>query len=286
MLVNQFGTFFHPYRIYLYQDVFAATPKDHPESIGAICKEIHTKHPQISHEYIYDTIVQMADSGLVKWVKKEENNQLGHLLQQYKYDVEGEWNRYPHEFLHEFADLCGKKIRMSEDDRKAEFLRARKDHDDMFCKGHLAREDKSKKREHWHDSLVIRWAAAFNENWGWYHLMSVMKVKLGMMAEYMREWSYIANGPVYADQMERAIRLMEVILDYGGESEYRRDEGNEPCFDSEHFPRYVNFRNRERFTGPDCDGYNFWCDAQRLRFIKAWNILWEIFRTKLLDWDD
>lgn len=32
------------------------------------------------------------------------------LLQQYKYDVEGEWNRYPHEFLHEFADLCGKKL--------------------------------------------------------------------------------------------------------------------------------------------------------------------------------
>lgn len=52
----------------------------------------------------------MADSGLVKWVKEEENNQLGHLLQQYKYDVEGEWNRYPHEFLHEFADLCGKKL--------------------------------------------------------------------------------------------------------------------------------------------------------------------------------
>ena len=286
VLVNQFGTFLHPYRIYLYQDVFAATPKDHPESIGAICEEIHTKHPQISHEYIHDTIVQMADSGLVKWVKKEENNQLGHLLQQYKYDVEGEWNRYPHEFLHEFEDLCGKKIRMSEDDRKAEFLRARKDHDDMFCKGHLAREDRSKKREHWHNSLVIRWAAAFNENWGWYHLMSVMKVKLGMMAEYMREWSYIANGPVYAYQMERAIRLMEVILDYGGESEYRRDEGDEPCLDSEHFSRYVNFRNRERFIGPDCDSYNFWCDAQRLRFIKAWNILWEMFRTKLLDWED
>lgn len=52
----------------------------------------------------------MADSGLVKWVKEEENNQLGHLLQQYKYDVEGEWNRYPHEFLHEFADLCGKNF--------------------------------------------------------------------------------------------------------------------------------------------------------------------------------
>ncbi len=32
----------------------------------------------------------MADSGLVKWVKEEENNQLGHLLQQYKYDVKKE----------------------------------------------------------------------------------------------------------------------------------------------------------------------------------------------------
>ena len=30
----------------------------------------------------------------------------------------------------------------------------------------------------------------------------------------------------------------------------------------------------------------FWCEAQRLRFDKAWNLLWEMFRTKLLSWED
>ena len=40
------------------------------------------------------------------------------------------------------------------------------------------------------------------------------------------------------------------------------------------------------FPGPDYDGHHFWCKAQRLRFDKAWYLLWEMFRTKLLTWDD
>ena len=286
VLVSQFGTFFHPHRTYLYQDVFASTLKDRPRSIDAICNEIYTKHPQISDDYIYGTVVQMANAGLIKWVNKEDNDKRCHLLQQYKYDVEGEWNQYPREFLHDFAEMCGKKIKLSEDDLKAEFLRERKDCDDMFCKGRLARDERAKKRKHWQDHLIIQWAAAFNENWGWYHLMSVMKVKLGMMVEYMRYWSPIVNGPVYADQMERAIRLMEIILDWGGESEYKRNEEGESCFDAEHFSRHVNFRNRNRFASPCCCSCDFWCDAQRLRFEKAWNILWEMFRTQMLLWED
>ena len=169
---------------------------------------------------------------------------------------------------------------------KAEFLRDRKDSDDMFCQGHLARADRAKKRDQWEDRLVIQWAAAFNDNWGWYHLISVMKVKMGMMVEYMRHWSPVANGPVYADQMERAIGLMEVILDWGGQSEYKHTEDEDDYFDAKHFSRYVNFRNHKRFPSPDYDGHDFWCEAQRIRFDKAWNLLWEMFRTKLLIWDD
>jgi len=59
--------------------------------------------------------------------------------------------------------------------------------------------------------------------------MSVMKVKLGMMVEYMRHWTPIADGPVYADQMERAFSLMEIIIDWGGESEYAHSEGGKWC---------------------------------------------------------
>ena len=225
----------------------------------------------------------MADAGMIKWVKKGASNPLHHQLQQYKYDVEGEWKEYPRDYLYQFARECGKKITLSEDEMKAEFLRDRKDSDDMFCQGHLARADRAKKRDQWEDRLVIQWAAAFNDNWGWYHLISVMKVKMGMMVEYMRHWSPVANGPVYADQMERAIGLMEVILDWGGQSEYKHTEDEDNYFDAKHFSRYVNFRNHKRFPRP---GHDFWCEAQRIRFDKAWNLLWEMFRTKLLIWDD
>ena len=286
ILVNQFGGLFHPYRTYLYSEVFEYVSKDMPTSVGKIAGRILEKHPQLSDNYVLNTVVKMADEGMIKWVEKDEANLLHSLVQQYKFDVEGEWNRYPRDFLYQFVNDCGKKITLSEDEMKAEFLRGRKDSDDMFCQGHLARADRAKKREQWEDRLVIQWAAAFNENWGWYHLMSVMKVKLGMMVEYMRHWSPVANGPVYADQMERAISLMEVILDWGGESEYKHAEKGNDYLDAKHFSRYVNFKNRKRFPSPDYDDHHFWCKAQRLRFDKAWNLLWEMFRTKLLTWND
>lgn len=116
--------------------------------------------------------------------------------------------------------------------------------------------------------------------------MSVMKVKLEMIVEYMRQWSPIANAHVYADQMDRAISLIEVIIDWGGQSEYVHAEGEDDYFDAKHFSPYVNMKNWERFPSPDYDGHTFWCEAQRARFDKAWNILWELFRTKLLTWDD
>ena len=286
VLVNQFGSFFHPYRTYLYSDIFECVTKNEPISIVRIAGKIIEIHPQLSDKYIFDTVAKMADEGMIKWVEKNDANPFRSLVQQYKYDVEGEWNMYPREFLYHFAEVCGKKLKLSEDDLKAEFLRDRKDSDDMFCQGHLARVDRAEKRDQWEDRLVVQWAAAFNDNWGWYHLMSVMKVKLGMMVEYMRYWSPVANGPVYADQMERAISLMEVILDWGGQSEFKHTEDEDDYFDAKHFSRYVNFHNRKRFSSPDYDGHHFWCEAQRVRFEKAWNLLWEMFRTKLLTWDD
>lgn len=244
------------------------------------------KHPQISDSYVLSTVEKMANEGMIKWVEKDEENTFHSLVQQYKYDVEGEWNEYPRNYLHQFAHECGKKITLSDDDLKAEFFRDHKEYEDLFCQGHLARADRAKLRKQWNDRLLITWASALNENWGWYHLMSVMRVKLEMMVEYMRHWSHIANGPVYADQMERAISLMKVILDWGGESEYKHTEDEDDYFDAKHFSRYVNFKNRKRIPSPDYEGHHFWCKAQRLRFDKAWNLLWEMFRTKLLTWDD
>ena len=286
IIINQFGRFVHVYRTYLYSDILSAVSKTEPRTAAVICGRMLSNHPQLGFSFIYDSIVKMADEGFIKYATKDKSDPLHSEFLQYKYDVEGDWNRWPRDFVYQFISYCGKKIKMSEDDMKAEFIRAHRDCDDMWGKGHLTRKDRKKRRHDWEERMVVKWAAAFNENWGWYHLMSVMKVKLEMMVEYMRHWTPIANGPVYADQMERAISLMEIIIDWGGESKYAHTEGEEHYFDAKHFSPHVNMRNRKRFPSPDYDGHTFWCKAQRVRFDKAWNILWEMLRTKMLTWED
>ena len=41
-----------------------------------------------------------------------------------------------------------------------------KDCDDFLWHGHLTREYRQMKKKKWEETLVVRWAAAFNENWG------------------------------------------------------------------------------------------------------------------------
>ena len=48
ILVNQFGGFFHPYRTYLYSDVFEYVTKTEPTSTARIVAKILEKHPQLS----------------------------------------------------------------------------------------------------------------------------------------------------------------------------------------------------------------------------------------------
>ena len=50
---------------------------------------------------------------------------------------------------------------------------------------------------------------------------------------------------------------------------------------------YVNLRNRDRFNGFSCDdGYYLKGEPQRLRFRKAWCLLWKLLKENLLDWWD
>ena len=125
VLVNQYGELFHTYRTYLYQSIFEFTPKTEAVSIARIVGQVLYKHPQVWDRYVCDTVVKMADEGLIKWVKKDDNPYQS-LVQQYKCDVEEDWFGYPRDFLYHFIDKCGKKITMSEDDIKAEYLREKK----------------------------------------------------------------------------------------------------------------------------------------------------------------
>ena len=279
---DQHGNLFHPYDVYLNASIFSHTPTDTPALITKIAAAVAKDHPQVAEQVIVEHIMKMAEQRQIKWAS--EPGPEGQVIQ-YKADIAFRWNRYQDmHFLEQFADYAGKKITLSPEDIEAEFERANQDRRDLWGKGHLYRESKKRSETEHEQMNLIKWAYANNENWGWYHLMSVMQVKLEMMVEYMRHWSHIANGPVYADQMERVISLMKVILDWGGESEYKHTEDD--YLDAKHFSRYVNFKNRKLFPSPDYNGHHFWCKAQRLRFDKAWNLLWEMFRTKLLTWDD
>lgn len=146
----------------------------------------------LNPQRVTESLRKMAAEGFIKCTKKVKGNRLQNEFIKYKYDVEGDWNGckgWPRDFVYQFIPYCGKKIKMSEDDIKAEFIRDHKDCEDMWGQGHLTREERRKRRSDWEERMVVKWAAAFNENWGWYHLMSVMKVKMEMMAEYMRHWS-------------------------------------------------------------------------------------------------
>lgn len=290
IIINQFGRFVHVHRPYLYSDILSTLSKTESLTASDVFFRLREKHPQVVGDFIYESLHKMAAEGFIKCTKKVKGNRLQNEFIKYKYDVEGDWNGckgWPRDFVYQFIPYCGKKIKMSEDDIKAEFIRDHKDCEDMWGQGHLTREERRKRRSDWEERMVVKWAAAFNENWGWYHLMSVMKVKMEMMAEYMRHWTPVADGAFYADQIERAISLMEIIIDWGGNSRYEHSEDENDYLDAKHFSPYVNMRNRKRFPGPDnYDDHRFWCEAQRVRFHKAWNILWDLLRDNMLTWED
>ena len=167
IIINQFGRFVHVYRTYLYSDIFSVVPKTEPRTAAIICGRLLKSHPQLGFDFIYNSLFKMAEEGFIKYAEKDKSNPLQSKFIQYKYDVEGDWNRWPRDFVYQFISYCGKKITMSEDDMKAEFIRDHGDCDDMWGKGHLTREDRKKRRHDWEERMVVKWAAAFNDKWTW-----------------------------------------------------------------------------------------------------------------------
>ncbi len=286
ILVDQHGELFHPYSTYLNTSIFNNTPKDVPITVLELHNAVMRDHPQVYELVVLDRIRAMIEQRQIKLVKKSEVFIDWEVIQ-YKTDIASRWNYFQDlDYLQHFAQYAGKKITLSKEDIEAENERENQDCRDLWGKGHLYHEEKKRSREERDLRMLIKWAGAFNDDWGWYHLMEVMVTKIEMMVEYMRNWSPFASGPVRADQMQRAIDLMKVCIDWGGQYDYKHEEDEDNYFDSEHFIHYVNTRNANRFPSPDYDGHNFWCEAQRIRFDKAWNILWEMFRTKMLTWED
>ena len=135
-----------------------------------------------------------------------------------------------------------------------------------------------------HDWARRQWTAAFTEDCDYEYLLIHLRAKLVTMERYNRHLSYDWNGCYYADQIKRAIRMIDIVLEEGGRDDYADNDGI--FYVPESFKHYVNMRNRSRIPRPDDGGLSFCSDAQRLRFDKAWMLLWKILSEQMMNWGD
>lgn len=129
-----------------------------------------------------------------------------------------------------------------------------------------------------------QWVGAFTDDWHYEYLLIHLRAKLVTMERYNTLLSYAMNGPYYGRQIRKAIKMIDIVLDEGGKNDYTEEKGHRPVPSS--FKHYVNMRNRGRIPSPDDGGITFWSDAQRLRFDKAWHLLWKILSERSMTWGD
>ena len=108
------------------------------------------------------------------------------------------------------------------------------------------------------------------------------------MADYFFTLAPIVNGPYYAGQMALAARLLDIVIREGGNDEYRNVESEDPSDWNrpENFLPNVNMKNASRFIRKE-DKVHFCCDAQCVRFHKAWHLFLRILNEKMFNnwWD-
>lgn len=133
-----------------------------------------------------------------------------------------------------------------------------------------------------------RWEQAFCPDYDYEYFLMAMKAKLQNMADYFYTLAHIENGPYYAGQMSLAVKLLDIIIDEGGQNDYSDTESDDPAdwCQPENYLHYVNMRNAQRFKHPRNVIY-FFCEAQELRFRKAWHLFMRILNEKMFDhWVD
>ena len=135
-----------------------------------------------------------------------------------------------------------------------------------------------------HEWARRTWENAFTEDWHYEYLLVHLKAKLVTMERYNLHLSYDRDGPYYGHQITTAIKMIDIIMDHGGSHDYAKEEDFVPVPES--FQHSVNIRNRDRIPRPDDDGISFWSEEQKLRFDKAWMLLWKILSEKMMTWGD
>lgn len=125
-----------------------------------------------------------------------------------------------------------------------------------------------------HDMIMreLPWGGDYD----WSDIFQILKFKIERMIEYWEQFGHCRNGRYVVSTMRTACRLIEIVLKDGNES------GN--C---EHFPYRVNLRNADRFKiFHDHKGYYDQGDMQRVRYYKAYCILFKYLEYHMHNWWD
>lgn len=132
------------------------------------------------------------------------------------------------------------------------------------------REIQSKRADFWKEYIIIR-----DSDYDYDYLLGILSFKLKWMVFYWDNFGHCEDGGRCSAQMRLTVRLIDIIRAHGLDDTV-----------TESLP-YVNTRNRGRFDGFRCDdGYYLKGDSQRVRFHKAWCLLWKLLKENLLDWWD
>lgn len=104
----------------------------------------------------------------------------------------------------------------------------------------------------------------------------VLRKKLEWQAEYFENFGNAESGSYEAARMRLCCSLIDIVCWEGMTGEYRLRLG-----------KYVNMRNADRFQGvPDGNMGFLGGERQRVRFQKAYCLLFKVLYANLLGWWD
>ena len=125
-----------------------------------------------------------------------------------------------------------------------------------------------------HDMIMreLPWGGDYD----WSDIFQILKFKIERMIEYWAQFGHCRNGYYIVSTMHTACRLIDIVLKDGNESG-----------DCEKFPYRVNLRNADRFKiFHDHNGYYDKGDMQKVRYNKAYCILFKFLEFHLHNWWD
>ena len=100
-----------------------------------------------------------------------------------------------------------------------------------------------------------RWDQALSPDYDYEYFLKAMKAKLENMADYFETLAPIVDGPYYARQMNLAVKILDIVIEEGGQNDYKEHTYEDPL-NPGIFLHYVNMKNAHTFKM-----IHFFCDA-------------------------